>query len=154
MTSGFIPKGRPCISCEEIRLRTKGQQAIVCKEAPTLANIIHEFGHTAPNHMNFDILNKVDSIPYDNGLLDDKNGSWIRQYIGFKKDEDSSEHKINSNNESRVDGYAKVEQLADMLMNWNMEQAGSTTHGFSDNAAGRARRDFTEGLIQEMLSKQ
>jgi hypothetical protein len=38
-----------------------------------------------------------------------------------------------------------------MLMNWNMEQADSTTHGFSDDADGRARRDFIESLIQEML---
>lgn len=41
-----------------------------------------------------------------------------------------------------------------MLMNWNMEQAGSETHGFSDNADGTARRNFIEDLLKDMLGGQ
>ncbi len=116
---------------------------------------MHEFGHTTPNHVRFDIFRNIESIQTEDGDFIDynKDGYWERQDLGFLKQNDSLEHRI-SDNESRVDGYAKIEQLADMLMNWNMEQAGSTTHGFSDDLDGKARRDFIEGLIQEMLVGQ
>jgi hypothetical protein len=137
------------------QIQTLAPQTIVCKLPPTEENLMHEFGHTTPNHVRFDIFSNIESIQTENGTFIDhnKNGYWERQDKGFLKGDDSLEHKI-SENQSRVDGYAKVEQLADMLMNWNMEQAGSTTHGFSNDADGRARRDFIEGLIHEMLVRQ
>lgn len=139
---------------EEKRISTSGFQAVICKEPPTLENMIHEFGHTAPMHLNYDILNKFTSIPYGNGeYLDEKDGYWIREGIGFKNGEDSLEHKINSHNESQVDGYAKVEQFADMFLNWNMEQVGSENYGFTNDEAGSARGTFIEGLIRNMLGQ-
>ena len=36
-------------------------------------------------------------------------------------------------------------------MNWNMEQAGSNTYGFTNDDEGNARRDFIKDLLLDML---
>ena len=144
-------KDKPVYETKEVQ--TFAPQTIVCKQPPTEENLMHEFGHTTPNHIGFDIFSNVDKIlKFDGKYLDynEDGGYWQRDSTGFLNGNYSLEHRITIE-ESRTDGYAKLEQLADMLMNWHMEQAGSTQYGFTNDPAGNARREYTLSLIKEML---
>ncbi len=145
-------KDKPVYKTKEVQ--TFVPQTIVCKNPPTEENLMHEFGHTTPNHVVFDIFSNVDKILKIDGKYLDYNedgGYWEREETGFLKGNYSLEHQITVK-ESRIDGTAKLEQLADMLMNWNMEQAGSTQYGFANDVDGNARRDYILNLIREMLA--
>jgi len=116
--------------------------------------ILHEFGHVLDVHSglyasNLDPYYDSEGNPVDGGY------SWIRTSVGFKC-VDSWKCMEHPPSLGYWDGEeyiydqtswnAKVEQWADLYMNWVLDGTGDSYHGFAQNAAGDARRDY---MIQQ-----
>ncbi|MCB0100912.1 MAG: hypothetical protein KDD74_02640, partial [Anaerolineales bacterium] len=129
---------------------------ITCNTLPTEANLIHEFGHIFwVNQVakGVNMMGIVNKIPMGDGTYldyDTEGGFWFRQPDGFLRGEDSWEHKPNGDTFS---GNAKVEQSADMFLNFIYDGGGNDTYGFSPNAAGAARREEMLKILYQVFGK-
>ncbi len=129
---------------------------ITCNTLPTEANLIHEFGHIFwVNQVakGVNMIGTVNKIPMGDGTYldyDTEGNYWFRQPEGFLRSEDSWEHKPNGDTFS---GNAKVEQSADMFLNFIYDGTGNDTYGFSPNAAGDARREEMLKILYQVFGK-
>ena len=117
---------------------------------------VHEFGHVLDNHAGG---HAHDLDPYydSEGNAIDGGDSWTRGSEGFLCVNNSScmEHRPGmgygddpncQGAGAQSSGCAKIEQWADLYMNWVLDGTGDPFHGFAANAAGDARRKF---MIQQ-----
>jgi hypothetical protein len=111
---------------------------------------LHEFGHIVDIRSGFK-ASDLDAYYDTEGNPIDGGDSWIRTSDGFKCVDSWTcmEHRPGLgywNGEKYIydqtSWYAKVEQWADLYMNWVLNATGDSNHGFSNDAAGAARNNY------------
>jgi hypothetical protein len=137
--------GKPNGNCKTV------ESAISCHSEMTLANTLHELGHAFENYQkqqdhgrkasDLDFYQTSDEETWiDN--VGGQNGYWSRTTTGFICETSRCLEHPHKKSESLVDGTAKTEQFADLYMNWIMDGAGDSNHGFTTDLAGDARRTY------------
>jgi hypothetical protein len=124
--------------------------AISCGgSARYMTAFLHEMAHVIDNHSG---LMASDLEPYysQDGKPIDGGNSWVRGSDGFKCVDSLTcmEHPphfgyadTNCNvGDPQTSKCAKIEQFADLFMNWALDGSGDPNHGFTNDTAGDARR--------------
>ncbi len=115
--------------------------------------LIHEFGHVFDNyfkgHLSSDGHFAADYL----NTLKDKKGNYVigndsaavyRTSLGYVSGLKSLKHDFSW--KGYKDPYDKLEEFADMYLNWVMDGPNSSKsgYGFSDDSAGNVRRNFMD----------
>lgn len=137
---------------------------ISCHQPPDMPNTLHEFAHVLDNHLGG--MSSTLGPYYDsegNPIDMDSNGFWTRTSNGFLCADSvrCMEHppsmgywdSENCGGTSAQSSYcARIEQWADLFLNWVLDGTGDPNHGFTNNFQGDARRLNILNLFKRMFN--